>query len=178
MRGSLNNNKPFLPPFFIGAFEPGLWMRFPFSACQNCVEEKEGGTREGQMPMGRARWCSHSLPPNAHGQESIMTPVRGKIGVSECICENTSEQNLVEFISIRNSSNGQETSMLREWALTRSSSLSRWYRRFPGPRRRCIRHLDLSRHNRSTAPAQFHLLLIAVGAKINIHNKQCNTALN
>ena len=102
MRGSLSKKYSSLP-FFTGALEPWLLMRFPFSACQNCVEEeeKEGG-REGG---GKCPWGvravvgvpTHSRPPNAPGQESIMTPARRKIQVSERICTRTSECNLVEF---------------------------------------------------------------------------------
>ena len=64
MRGSLSKKHSSLP-FFTGALEPWLLMRFPFSACQNCVEEeeKEGGREggRGQMPMGRARWLVFPL---------------------------------------------------------------------------------------------------------------------
>ena len=62
MRGSLSKKHSSFP-FFTGALEPWLLMRFPFSACQkNCVEEEEKEGGRGQMPMGaRGGWCSHSL---------------------------------------------------------------------------------------------------------------------
>ena len=106
--------------------------------------------------MGRApRWCSHSRPADKCLWTRVDNdPSSGeKIEVSHRICTSTSERNLVKWFQWH----GPETFLLREWAL------SRWYCRFPEPRR-CVGHWDLSRHNRSTElPEGLSLPLIAVG---------------